>query len=119
MAKFLAHENVPRDAIEEARRLGFDVQWVAETQPGASDDAVMQTALAEGRVVVTFDKDFGKLAFRRGRQSTPGVVLSRPRLRSPNDIAQFLVAVLGRAAQWEGHFCVAQEGKLRVVPLPD
>ena len=119
MAKFLANENVPAEAVEAARQAGHDLTWIAESSPGADDDAVLAKALAERRVLVTFDKDFGEMAFHQGKTATCGVILFRPRVRSPGYVAQFMVAVLGQAVSWEGNFSVAQEGKLRVVPLPD
>jgi predicted nuclease of predicted toxin-antitoxin system len=39
---------------------------------------VFALARAEGRVLLTFDKDFGELAFRRGLQAAPGVILRGP-----------------------------------------
>jgi predicted nuclease of predicted toxin-antitoxin system len=119
MPKFLADENVPGDAVEAAREAGYDLAWIKESSPSADDDAVLATSLAESRVLVTFDKDFGEMAFRQGKTATCGVVLLRPRLRSPDHLARFMVTVLGQAISWEGNFSVAQEGKLRVVPLPD
>jgi predicted nuclease of predicted toxin-antitoxin system len=118
MAKFLANENVPAEAVEAARNAGHDLAWVPETHAGADDDTVLALSLSEGQVLVTFDKDFGEMAFRQGKKATCGVVLLRPRLRSPDYLGRFLVAVLGQSIAWEGHFCVAQEGKVRVVPLP-
>ncbi len=118
MTKFLANENVPGEVIEAARQAGHDVAWVAESSPGADDDAVLAVALAEGRVLATFDKDFGEMAFRQGKSATCGIILFRPRVRSPAYLAQFLLGVLAQSVTWEGNFSVAQEGKLRVVPLP-
>jgi predicted nuclease of predicted toxin-antitoxin system len=118
MAKFLANENVPGEAVNAARDAGHDVAWIAESSPGTDDYAVLATALADGRVLVTFDKDFGELAFRQGKTAACGIILLRPRVRSPDYVAQFLVAVLNQALNWEGNFSVAQEGKLRAVPLP-
>lgn len=118
MPTFLADENVPGDAVEAARRAGHDLAWIKELSPSADDDAVLGMSLADNRVLVTFDKDFGEMAFRHGKSATCGVVLLRPRLRSPDYLARFIVAVLGQAVTWEGNFSVAQEGKLRVVPLP-
>jgi len=63
MPKFLANENVPGEVVEAARQAGHDVAWIVERSPGAGDDAVLATALAESRVLVTFDKDFGEMAF--------------------------------------------------------
>jgi hypothetical protein len=76
-------------------------------------------SVAGNRVLVTFDKDFGELAFRKGRNASCGVILLRPRLRSPDFLAQFLVAVLTQPIEWEGHFAVAREGSIRVIRLPE
>lgn len=108
MAIFLANENVPADAVEAARQMDIDLAWIKEAAPGADDDAVLAMSVAEQRVLITFDKDFGELAFRRGRNASCGVILLRPRLRSPNFLARFLVAVLAQQIDWEDHFAVAQ-----------
>ena len=69
-------------------------------------------------MLITFDKDFGELVFRHGRSGSPGVILLRPRLRSPEVVSAFIVTVLSQPIDWPGHFTVAREGSLRVVPLP-
>src|SRR2546423_1056645 len=79
MARFLANENAPREAVLAARAAGLDVTWMVELQPGAGDEIVLALAQREDRVLVTFDKDFGELVFRHGRAGSPGVIL----LRSP------------------------------------
>jgi hypothetical protein len=61
--RFLANENFPLDAVEALRRQGHDVVWVRTDVPGSSDRAVLKRAKAEGRVLLTFDKDFAELAF--------------------------------------------------------
>lgn len=119
MAKFLANENVPAEAIEAARHAGCDMAWVHERQPGANDESVIALALSESRVLVTFDKDFGQLVFHKGCCGSNVIILCRPRLRSPAYLAEFLTAVLAEPIEWHGHFSVAREGRLRVVPLPN
>ena len=118
MAKFLAHENVPSVAVEAARRACVDIVWVRDISPGIGDDAVLALAQAEGRILLTFDKDFGEMAFEQGKTAAPGVILLRPRLRSPDHVAKFTVALLNQPIDWAGNFSVAQEGRLRVVPMP-
>ena len=118
MARFLANENAPREAVLAARAAGFDVTWMVELQPGASDEIVLALARQEDRVLLTFDKDFGELVFRHGRNGSPGVILLRPRLRSPEIVTAFIVTVLSQVIDWAGHFTVAREGSLRVVRLP-
>jgi predicted nuclease of predicted toxin-antitoxin system len=52
---------------------GHDVQEARERGPDPGDEVLLAQALAEGRVLVTLDKDFGALVFARGK-SHSGVV---------------------------------------------
>jgi predicted nuclease of predicted toxin-antitoxin system len=117
MARFLANENAPREAVLAARTYGFDVAWMVELQPGANDEIVLSLAQQDDRVLITFDKDFGELVFRRGLAGSRGIILLRPRLRSPDIVSAFIVNVLSQPIDWTGHFTVAREGSLRVIPL--
>jgi predicted nuclease of predicted toxin-antitoxin system len=65
-ARLLADQNVPGAVVAALRQQGHDVAWILEDAPGSPDPDVLERAQREMRVVVTFDKDFGELAFRRG-----------------------------------------------------
>ena len=69
-ASLLADENVPGAVVAALRQQGHDVAWIHEDAPGRPDPEVLERAQQEHRVVVTFDKDFGELAFRRGLAAT-------------------------------------------------
>ncbi len=114
----IAASCVPADAVDAARQAGHDLARVREFMPGADDDRVLAQSIAEQRVLLTFDKDVGELAFRQGKKSTHGVILLRPKLKSPAYVSRFLVTVLAQTIDWEGHFCVAREGRPRTIPLP-
>ena len=73
---FLADESVDRQIVDSLRQRGHDVLYVAEMEPGISDDAVLDLANQEGALLLTADKDFGELVFRLGRFA-PGVILLR------------------------------------------
>jgi predicted nuclease of predicted toxin-antitoxin system len=45
---------------------GYDVQWVGDLSEDPGDEEVINQARAEGRVLVTLDKDFGELAVVKG-----------------------------------------------------
>ena len=55
---FLADENFPLDAVAALRQLGHDVVWIRTDSPGVIDEVVLARAIAENRVLLTFDKDF-------------------------------------------------------------
>ncbi|MGQ9627032.1 MAG: DUF5615 family PIN-like protein [Anaerolineae bacterium] len=74
--KFLADEGVDRQIVERLRENGLSVLYVAEIEPGISDDEVLNQANRETALLLTTDKDFGELVFRQGRV-IQGVILIR------------------------------------------
>lgn len=58
---------------EWLRHRGHDVATVAERGPDPGDAAIMEVAVAEQRVLVTADKDFGTLVHLHGA-SHAGIV---------------------------------------------
>lgn len=116
--RLLANENFPFDAVEALRERGHDVAWVRADAPGSSDDQVLARAVAEDRLLITFDKDFGELAFRSGLPASCGVVLFRIRLASAHQIAERAVAALECRADWAGHFAVVLDDRIRMTLLP-
>jgi hypothetical protein len=68
---------VPRVAALRAE--GHDVVWVRVVSPGMRDPDVLAWAIREGRVLLTFDKDFGELA----KASALPACLSARRLGRP------------------------------------
>lgn len=118
MPRFLADENFPGDAVRGMRDRGLDVAWVCEDQSGAADDKVLSRSQAEQRVLLTFDKDFGELVFRRGVHCSAGVVLFRIKLPSPDwTVAMVLTSLLSRD-DWQGMFSVVEPGRVRMSALP-
>jgi predicted nuclease of predicted toxin-antitoxin system len=78
----------------------------------------MAAATAEDRTLLTFDKDFGELAFRVGLPASSGVIQFRTGVLSPEESAGIALATLRTAVNWTGHFCVVDERRLRVTRLP-
>jgi predicted nuclease of predicted toxin-antitoxin system len=73
---WLADECVTASLVRELRGAGHDVLYIAEFAASLSDVEVMALASREGRLLLTADKDFGELVFRRG-QAVPGLILLR------------------------------------------
>jgi predicted nuclease of predicted toxin-antitoxin system len=67
--RLCANENVPGDCVTTLRQHEYDVLWIREAAPGSSDDFVLAIAQTEQRLLLTFDKDFGELVFRRGQEA--------------------------------------------------
>ena len=115
--RLLANENFPGLAITALRSHGHDVVWIREDSPGIDDRAVLSRATAEGRILITFDKDFGELVFRLGLDVPSGVILFRIPPDSPSFVAQTAVTVLESRTDWAGHFSVVDGPRVRMTPL--
>jgi len=63
--KFVADENVPIELIEKLRNTGYDFIRIDEYYKGMTDEEVVELAQKEDAIIVTFDKDFGEMVFRR------------------------------------------------------
>jgi predicted nuclease of predicted toxin-antitoxin system len=116
--RLCANENVPGDCITALRERGHDVLWIREAARGSPDDAVLARAQSEARLLITFDKDFGEMVFRRGKAASRGVVLFRLRKLSPEFVARRVVLILESTSEWEGHYAVADAHVIRLRPLP-
>jgi predicted nuclease of predicted toxin-antitoxin system len=116
--RILANENVPGDAVDLLRSRGHDVSWVRIDSPGASDETILARAVREHRLLVTFDKDFGDLVFRKGSTASCGVVLLRITSTSARAAAVKIAEILQSRTDWVGFFSVADEARIRMVPLP-
>ena len=116
--RILADENFSRDAVIALRERGHDVAWVRSDAPGSSDTEVIARAQAESRVLVTFDKDFGELAFRSRLPASSGIILFRISMSSPTNVARVAVAVLESRVDWADHFAVVEDDRIRMTPLP-
>ncbi|WP_347710995.1 DUF5615 family PIN-like protein [Thermalbibacter longus] len=81
MMRLLANENVPAAVIDRLRELGHDVAWIRVENPGWPDRKILRRAATEDRNLMTFDKDFGALAFHAGLPASSGIV--RLRLNAP------------------------------------
>jgi predicted nuclease of predicted toxin-antitoxin system len=116
--RLLANENFPGDAVEALRGRGHDVAWIRTDAPGTSDVEVLAHAQRENRIVVTFDKDFGELAFRARLPASSGIILLRISTPSAAHVTRVVVAAIESRTDWAGHFSVVEDNRIRMTPLP-
>lgn len=117
--RLLVDQNVPRTVVEGLREDGHEVNWAQTSCPGADDEMLLRRAQQEDRVVLTFDTDFGTLAFHRDLPASSGVLLFRLTLVSPSTVAEKVRGAIRSRNDWEGHFSVVDDTKIRMRPLPE
>jgi len=116
--KLLADANVETAIVEWLRSRGHDVLWAAQLSSSIPDDDLLNRASTEERVVLTHDRDFGDLVFRRGL-SHSGIVLMR--FRAPLQTERLALfqthwpLIENRAS---GQFIVVSDKRIRIRALP-
>lgn len=111
--RWLADECVAGPLVVALRSLGHDVLYVAELAAGLNDADVIALALQEKRLLLTEDKDFGDLVFRRER-AVPGVVLMR--VASEHSLlkaTRLTLAVERYGEELFGRYLVIEVGRFR------
>jgi predicted nuclease of predicted toxin-antitoxin system len=83
------------------------------------DTEILEKAMQEERVVLTFDLDFGDL-LAIGGQNFPSVVIFRLRNETPSFVTAKLVDVLSRRGQIlaEGAIVIVEDARHRIRRLP-
>ena len=118
LPKLLLNENVPLAAYESLESNGVDVKRVGREIPGGTDLEVIDLAVADGRVLVTCDKDFGQLVFKEVRSDVKGVILLRFKPRTPSIFGPKILNLLREYGnEILGSFVVVEESRIRIRPL--
>jgi hypothetical protein len=77
----------------------------------------MQYARRENRIILTYDKDFGELVMKEKLCPPAGIILFRLRPDIPAQLAEDIREILTTRTDWEGHFSVVDEKRIRMRPL--
>ena len=116
MTKFLADENIPIKAVEALRQKNIDIIPVLQISPGLSDRDALDLANTQGRVIITFDTDFGKLTFKE-KLKAKGIILLRFIPKSPQQIVKRIEYLITAGIPIENCFLIVREDSVRVIPI--
>lgn len=115
--RFLANENIPGALVRALRVAGSDVVWIRTEAPGIHDREVLAWAARDGRILLTFDKDFGELAKASGLPPACGVILLRIPMPGADEVGPQLASLILVRDDWAGHFSVIEPGRVRMRSL--
>jgi len=111
----LADESVERQVVEHLRQDGHAVLYVAEMEPGITDDVVLNRANEKLALLMTADKDLGELIFHQQQLSSGGVVLLRLAGLSADRKASIVSAAVSQHAdELPQSFSVIAPGVVRI-----
>jgi predicted nuclease of predicted toxin-antitoxin system len=113
--RFLVDENMGPSVARWLVSQGHEVFSVYDEAQGIADEDILQKAHAEDYIVISCDKDFGELIFRKGLPHK-GVLLFRLNDESIASKIRFLDQVLSEYSEViKGKFAVVTESSVRII----
>lgn len=94
MIKFLANENFPLTSVKIIQSAGYDISYIAFNASGISDSEVMEIAIEEHRTILTFDRDYGELIFKRNYKPKSGVIYFRLQEFQPEEPGELILNII-------------------------
>jgi predicted nuclease of predicted toxin-antitoxin system len=111
--RILLDEYVATDFAVELKRVGFDVAMAREVCPSTPDSQVLSIAVAERRVLVTNDYDFGELVIRLRKPCLGLVIVRDIGLDDPFTFVRLAVRLWQMVDELQGHLTIIESGKTR------
>ena len=112
--KFLIDAGVGKKVEEALKNKGHDVKSILDLNAAITDLSILELALAEKRIVVTMDKDFGELVFNSGFDHE-GVLLLRLENMNGEQKTEIINHIIEKFADSiQGNYCVFKKGRFRI-----
>ncbi len=99
------------------RKQGIDVKSVVEFRKGLTEEEVLELAGQHSRILMTFDQDFGELAFRR-RIPSKRIMLPRFEPTSSKDVTSLLLSLFTKEIKLENCFSIVEKDGIRTFHYP-
>lgn len=111
--KILADACVAASLVQALRTDGHDVVFAGEGPPLVPDEAILEQAQLEGRLLLTEDHDFGALVIRDGRPVAGIVLVELHGLSAKTKSARMIQIFRSEAPDLLGAFTVVEPGRVR------
>ena len=101
--RFLADESCDFAVVRALRKAGFEVETVRDLAPGASDEFVVHLAVSSRSVLLTEDRDFGRLVLASAETSTGVCICASLPTLVRNSLRRCFASSTGLGADWWAH----------------
>jgi len=116
--RFLADESCNFAIVHALRANGYDVLAVSEITPRAEDSDVIRLAVREKRILLTEDKDFGRLVYSHGQKTLGVIFLCFPTFSRKQISKDVIKLVKQQGEKLAGCFITVQPGRIRISHAP-
>lgn len=115
--RFLADENFQLTSLKLLREAGHITAAVVRDSPGIKDAPVLERAVREDWIILTYDKDFYQRVYVQRVPAPPGIVQFSFRRPSRREAGERLLELLASGLQLEGFFTIVTRENFIQYPL--
>ena len=116
---FLIDENFPFISAGILQAAGHRVRTVSTIFRGLPDTKILTEAIDKEEYILTFDKDFGELVFKKKLPCPPAIILFRLSTYKPADPAEIILKLTNEKRYlFAGYLTVIHRNKIRQKKLP-
>jgi predicted nuclease of predicted toxin-antitoxin system len=116
--RFLVDECTGPLVADWLRSQSHDVLSIYDEAPGLRDDEVLAKALADARILITNDKDFGEMVYREGKPHLGVIFLRLQDERAASKVSAIRRLLDTYAERIPGSFVVVTETQIRFAGFP-
>lgn len=110
----MADESVDMQIVEKLRKDGYQIIYITEIAQGKSDEYVLNLANEESAILITIDKDFGELVFRRSFVSNGVILIRLAGLPQTTKLKIISAAIKEHLSEIPNSFTVISPGSIRI-----
>jgi predicted nuclease of predicted toxin-antitoxin system len=114
--RLVADENVHGKVVKRLRARGHEVEWIRETDRGALDPDILARPDLRSAVLITNDRDYGDLIFRRRLPPPQAILYTRTPHRDWLLTSDLLLQELARGVRLH-HMTTISSGGIRYKPF--
>ena len=115
--KFLANENFPQTSVRLLLAAGHEVASASLLYWGQPDENILSQAAAAQSVILTFDRDYGKLIYQLNLPKPGGILYFRMQPATPDEPARLIFDFLHQNLPIEGFFTTISRNRIRQRPI--
>ncbi len=114
--RLLADENFPLKTFHIFKDNGYDIEHIRFIKPSSPDTYVMEYAISQNQIILTFDSDFGTLVFQKGYKPL-GIVFYRLTAFDAFEPFKIFTDIINNDFLLEHNFTVIEKEGIRQRPI--